>query len=429
MTGGEMLWTPPADVLERSRIGSYLRWLEARRGTRFDSYQQLWQWSVDDLAGFWSSIWDFFEVMAATPYREVLAGHTMPGAAWFPGATLNYAEHALRPGPPGPAIFAHSQTRPPATLSRDELHDQVARARRGLQRLGVGRGDRVAAYLPNIPETLVAFLATASLGAIWSSCAPEFGTRSVVDRFSQIEPKVLLGVDGYRYGAHRVDRMAELGTLRDQLPSLAATVVVPYLAAEARRLPGARSWAWEELLAEPADLAFDPVPFDHPLYVLYSSGTTGLPKPIVHGHEGAGTARRHRAGRPFLLVHHHRLDDVELPRLRPPRRRRHRAVRRQSRLPRPVDPVAAGRHGRDQLSRGERALPHGVPQGRSQAVAGFRPEPAARHRLDRVAAAGRRLPVGLPGGRLRHAAGIGEWGHRRLQCLRRWLPAGARLCR
>ncbi len=283
--GGEVLWRPPVDVREQSRIGSYLAWLSAHRDRHFESYQQLWQWSVDDLEGFWSSIWDFFEVRAATPYREVLTGHSMPGVAWFPGATLNYAEHALRPGPAGPAMIAHSQTRPPVTLSRSELHDQVARARRGLQRLGVGPGDRVAAYLPNIPETVVAFLAAVSLGAVWSSCAPEFGTRSVVDRFSQIEPKVLLAVDGYRYGGRTADRTAEIASLRDALPTLAAVVVVPYLGVAVAG--GGGVWlSWEELLAEVGELSFDPVPFDHPLYVLYSSGTTGLPKPIVHSHGG-----------------------------------------------------------------------------------------------------------------------------------------------
>ena len=203
---------------------------------------------------------------------------------------MNYAEHALRPGPDPAAqvaVVAHSQTRPPIVWTRAQLRDQVARARRGLQLLGVGAGDRVAAYLPNIPETLVAFLAAASLGAVWSSCAPEFGTRSVVDRFAQITPSVLLTIDGYRYGAAEVDRTAEAAAIRDALPSLGATVVVPYLNAPdgaTGHLPGAVSW--ESVVAEPALLEFAAVPFDHPLYILYSSGTTGLPKAIVHGHGG-----------------------------------------------------------------------------------------------------------------------------------------------
>ena len=297
----EVLWSPPDGVRQRSRIGAYLGWLE-HRGHRFDSYSALWQWSVDDLAGFWSSIWEFFGVIGRTAPHAALADPSMPGTVWFPGATLNYAEHALRPhiGRPGPdpasrlAIVAHSQTRAPITLTLAELRDQVARARTGLQRLGVGPGDRVAAYLPNIPETVVAFLATASLGAIWSSCAPEFGVRSVVERFSQISPSVLLAVDGYRYGERVFDRADDGAAIRAALPSVRATVMVPYLAAGGPAGGGAGSplgqtahavW-WDELLASVGPLDCAAVPFDHPLYVLFSSGTTGLPKPIVHGHGG-----------------------------------------------------------------------------------------------------------------------------------------------
>ncbi len=276
-----VVWTPPADVRERTEIGRYLRWLAEHRGLEFESYDELWRWSVEDLDGFWSSVWDFFGVRARAPYTAVLSSRAMPGAEWFPAALLNYAENMVgaEDGLDRPAVHGRSHTRPPVDLTFGELRDQVARARAGLERLGVGKGDRVVAYLPNIPETLVAFLATASLGAIWASCAPEFGARAVVDRFAQIEPKVLLTVSGYRYGDKAVDRSAEVAAVEAGLSSLATTVHVPYGEFGSRG-------GWDELLAEPGPLAFEAVPFAHPLYVLFSSGTTGLPKAIVHGHGG-----------------------------------------------------------------------------------------------------------------------------------------------
>ena len=277
------LWVPPPDVRLHTGIGRYLAGLAERRGLTFDSYAELWEWSVTDLAGFWSSVWEHFGVIAHSSHGAVLSGLTMPGAAWFAGATLNYAEHALRPTTGRSPSSAGASRCPGSSVTFGELRDQVARCRAGLQRLGVGRGDRVAAYLPTITESVVAFLATASLGAVWSSCAPEFGTRSVVDRFAQIAPKVLLAVDGYRYGSRGVDRRGEVAAIRAALPSLEATVVVPYLGSGP--VPGALAWA-DLLSSIRPPLAFDPVAFDHPLYVLYSSGTTGLPKAIVHGHGG-----------------------------------------------------------------------------------------------------------------------------------------------
>ena len=265
-------------------MGKFAGWVEAKRGVSFADYDALWRWSVEDLEGFWSAIWEYFDIRAATPPREVLSSRTMPGTRWFDGATLNYAEHALRTDGDTPMVISRSQTRDPVVLTATDLRHQVAQARGGLQRLGVSRGDRVAAYLPNIHETVVAFLATASLGAVWSSCAPEFGIRSVVDRFRQIAPTVLLGVDGYCYGERSMSRTSELAAIRDALPSLKSTVVLPYLDPASQPLDGAVSW--DELVADQGPLDFAVVPFDHPLYILYSSGTTGLPKPIVHGHGG-----------------------------------------------------------------------------------------------------------------------------------------------
>jgi len=281
-----VLWKPPPDVLETSRIGRYLDWLARNGGPRLRTYDQARRWSIEQPGAFWRSIWDHFQVVAHDPPTHDLAEARMPGARWFPGATLNYAEHALRlPGRTDEAVvvMGRSQTREPVDLTASALRDAVARCRLGLERLGVRRGERVAAYVPNTPESIVAMLATASLGAIWSSCAPEFGTRAVIDRFGQIEPRVLLAIDGYRYGDRVVDRREALAEIREGLPSVESTVLIPYLDREAS-LPG--MVAWSTLVGERADLAFEPVPFDHPLYILYSSGTTGLPKPIVHGHGG-----------------------------------------------------------------------------------------------------------------------------------------------
>jgi acetoacetyl-CoA synthetase len=288
---GALLWSPPTAEARASRLGRLLERVATDRGLRLPGdlvgdYDALWRWSVDDLEGFWTEVVEEFDVQLHDPASAVLSDRSLPGARWFPGATLNYAEHALRRRDEAPAVLARSQTRPEVVWSWAELADQVGRVTAGLRRLGVGRGDRVVGYLPNLPETVAAFLACASIGAIWSSCAPEFGVRAVLDRVRQIEPSVLLAVDGYRYGTREVDRSAEVAAIRAGLPSLRATVVVPYLRPGQEPTGGEGSITWQELTAEPAPPSFLPVAFDHPLYVLYSSGTTGLPKAILHGHGG-----------------------------------------------------------------------------------------------------------------------------------------------
>lgn len=279
----EVLWRPSG---RRTRLDDFRDEL-ACLGHRFDDYASLWRWSVDDLDAFWLAVWRFVDIPSDTAPTVALADDAMPGAHWFPQVRINYAEAMLRL--PGRAdddvvVVGRSQSRDDVRLTAAELRDQVARARAGLVRAGVGRGDRVAAYAPNVPETLVLLLAAASLGAVFTSCAPEFGTQSVVDRWRQVEPVLLLAVDGYRYGDKPVDRRAEVEQVRAALPSVRTLVHLPYLDPAAAAPDGATTWA--ELLAEPAEPAFDRVPFDHPLYVLFSSGTTGLPKPIVHGHGG-----------------------------------------------------------------------------------------------------------------------------------------------
>jgi acetoacetyl-CoA synthetase len=282
----EPLWEPSEERREQASITRYGRWLRDERGVDVDPdghYDALWQWSVDNIDEFWASIWDFFEVEAAEPYERVLGDRSMPGAKWFPGARLNYAQHVFRGKDASEVALRHaSELRELGEWTWGELEAQAGAIAHGLRSLGVGPGDRVVAYMPNIPEAVAAFLACASIGAVWSSASPDFGKRSVVDRFSQIEPKVLLAVDGYRYGGKDFDRCDVVRSMVDEMPSLERTVVLPYLGCGT--IDGAMEW--DELTAAQGDLNFEQLPFDHPLWVLYSSGTTGLPKPIVHGAGG-----------------------------------------------------------------------------------------------------------------------------------------------
>lgn len=267
-----LLWTPSADRIERAAITAFAR----TQGLSGD-YDELWRWSVDDIERFWASVWDYFEVDG--DYERVLGSRQMPGAEWFPGTEVSFAAHIFRGKADSAVAIRHaSEIRELAELSWGELREQTARIRAGLIGLGVEPGDRVVAYLPNIPETIAAFLACASLGAVWSSAAPEFGARSVIDRFAQIEPKVMLAIDGYRYGGKDFDRGATVSEIAAGIPSLEKVVRLGYLDGS----------GWQDGFLGPTDsaLEFERLPFEHPLWILYSSGTTGLPKAIVHSQGG-----------------------------------------------------------------------------------------------------------------------------------------------
>lgn len=286
---GALTWQPALDAWENSSLADFADHVVALGGPACSDYIELLDWSLGELGTFWAAVASWQCIRWHDEPSASLVHGSMSDVTWFPGGTLNYAERMLAwatEQPDDTAIIELSQSRDRREVTWAQLVDQVARCRAGLVERGVGRGDRVVAFSPNISETLVAFLATASLGAIWSSCAPEFGVRAVTDRWAQIEPKVLIAVDGYMYGTKGIDRSAHVDQIAAALPSLEHIVHIGYLQPEGELSSDARVCAWDALLANHAPLGFEAVPFDHPLYVLFSSGTTGLPKPIVHGHGG-----------------------------------------------------------------------------------------------------------------------------------------------
>lgn len=294
VTEGELLWTPRPEFIDRSNLARYMKWLKTERGLDFSEYEPLRQWSVDRIEDFWASVWDYFDVQSSTPYRQVLDSRRMPGAKWFEGSRLNYAEHLLRyeaKAKKSDVAFHHlSETRPLRQMGWSELGGQVRVLATQLRALGIRPGDRIVSYMPNLPETAVAMMATIAIGAIWSSAAPEFGVKTVIERFAQIEPRLLFAADGYRFGGKDFDRRGDVKQIVDQLPTLEHVVLLPYLDAGAKLDGVGNLVLWDRLMdrapVSREDFSFERVEHDHPIWILFSSGTTGLPKAIVHSHSG-----------------------------------------------------------------------------------------------------------------------------------------------
>ncbi len=283
---GTLLWRPTQERIKNSNISRYIEWLSAKRGLKFNEYYELWQWSVDNLEEFWATVWEFFGVKASKRYARVLPSMEMPGAAWFTGAELNYAENVFKAGRKGKAIIFRSESGQDREISWDEMRSGTAYIAAALRKMGVKKGDRVAAFIANVPETVMAFLACASMGAIWSSCSPDFGLQSTVDRLSQITPKVLFATDGYKYNGKDIDKMPEIAEVQKAIPSIEKVVIVPYLRQKPDLKTVKGAVLLDDFLVKEEKLPFEQVEANHPLWILYSSGTTGLPKPIVQSQGG-----------------------------------------------------------------------------------------------------------------------------------------------
>lgn len=286
---GSLLWEPDEQRKQQANITHYMKWLKQHKNIVFDDYHTLWKWSTDEVEIFWESLWEYFDIQADQPYQTILTTEEMPGAKWFPEATINYTEHIFKNRDPEQLAIIHkSETRATSDMTWEELYQQTAALQQTLKRIGVEKGDRVVAYVANIYETVVAYLATASLGAVWSSASPDFGTQSVIDRFSQIEPKVMIAVDGYSYNGKRFDRIPTVKQIQDHLPTLKATIMIPFLNESADEPVLKDMITWEDAINTETkkNLIYEYVAFNDPLWVLFSSGTTGKPKPIVQSQGG-----------------------------------------------------------------------------------------------------------------------------------------------